>query len=864
MATVVEVLAQALDCHRAGKLQEAERLYQFVLEQKPNQSGAIHWLGVLLYQKGEMQEAAARLRQAAQLNPSSAVFHNHLGLAYQAIGMVEEAKKSYQTALSLCRKTLQQERSRIEANLARAVGELLSIYIERGQFYYNLDDLPAAAHWDLACGNLLVEAGRDEVAKRYFLQAIALQPESSEAHYRLAEIYVREKRWEAAIASCRESLRHQDDRVDAYKLMGNAFASQQDLQSAAQCYAKALDVDPNFAEAQANLANILVASNRNEEAVVLYRRALQNKPELRGIYRGLGRALENLGRLDEAIATWQTLSPQEIGGENYYRLGMGLMGKNRRDKGLEFLRQAIAVQPHFMKAYWDLCEILGLSNKLAPAREMADRCSQIARGRDRLLSDAMFVKAYLKSGYSEAARKRFEEMEVTLLDGNLELSGSEAAKLYLSFFFDIPHLRDDLAANAKIYRYLARHYNKLLDIIIQRFPHRSQESYSFPTPGEPLKIGFLSRHFRRHSVSWCGCDAMREIAQITPHVYFYLSGKLAFEDHFTRTYEEIGHFYRPQKYVGDVGDGREIADRAIEDGLDVLVDLDSITVRNHPEIMRRRPAPVCITWLGYDAPYSNDCNYYLGDWYTHPTGVESHYMEKLVRLPGTFAAVRQLPYEPVDRDRARRALRVGPEQVAFLCVALGFKFSSEMVEAQVSILKRVPNSVLMHKARLGDDEVMQSLYREECVRQGVSFARVKFLPRTRTEEEHRRIYIISDILLDSYPYNGGTHTVEALWMNLPVVTWAGRQSFSRMGYSLLSNAGMEEGVAFSMQEYIEKAVRFGNDRALRAAARSRLSKFKEPDNLAPLWDPKKFARDMYRTFEDLVAKEAANRGVARY
>jgi predicted O-linked N-acetylglucosamine transferase (SPINDLY family) len=72
-----------------------------------------------------------------------------------------------------------------------------------------------------------------------------------------------------------------------------------------------------------------------------------------------------------------------------------------------------------------------------------------------------------------------------------------------------------------------------------------------------------------------------------------------------------------------------------------------------------------------------------------------------------------------------------------------------------------------------------------------------------------------------------------------------------MGYSLLSTAGITEGIAHSWEEYIEWAVRLATDHDLRLSIKERLAKGKDPDNLCPLWNPKQFARDMYNILQEL-------------
>jgi predicted O-linked N-acetylglucosamine transferase (SPINDLY family) len=359
----------------------------------------------------------------------------------------------------------------------------------------------------------------------------------------------------------------------------------------------------------------------------------------------------------------------------------------------------------------------------------------------------------------------------------------------------------------------------------------------------------LSNHFSRHSVGWCSADIIRELSDITPHLYFYASEKIV-PDELTKQFESVGKLTFPKTYPNGLANSAEIIDQIQQDELDVLVDLDSLSVPVHADILYQRPTPVCVSWLGFDAPYISPENYFLTDWHSHPAGREKYYDEQLIRMPDSFVAVSGFQRHGVDPVALRKSHRIGLDQIVYLCVAPGRKFNRELVKAQIAILKEVPNSILIHKA-LGDAAVFEGAYHQACEAEGVGRHRIKFLPRFATEEEHRIIYLLADVLLDSYPYNGGTHTLEALWFNLPVVTRTGEQFLSRMGYSFLQALGIDAGVAWSWSEYVDLGVKLGKDGELRNAIKAELVKSKDRANLSPLWNPKKFAGDMYAVFEKL-------------
>ena len=382
---------------------------------------------------------------------------------------------------------------------------------------------------------------------------------------------------------------------------------------------------------------------------------------------------------------------------------------------------------------------------------------------------------------------------------------------------------------------------------------RSSARMLRPYNNEMVKIGFISAHFRRHSVGWCSADIITELSQITPNIYLYQTEKTNSDD-ITDKFKQISaKFYQPSQLNTET-QWRQIIKQIEEDELDILIDLDSLTIPRHAEILHCQPAPVCISWLGFDAPFISDKNYFLSDRHCHPSGVEPYYREQLLRMPDSFVAVSGFASEPVDRQSKRQEMGIDSSQVVYLCAAPATKLNPELALAQIKIVKQVSQSILIYKG-IGDIQVIQSVYQAACAAENVSFERVKFLPRNRTEEEHRTIYQIADICLDSYPYNGGTHNLEALWFHLPVVTRFGEQFLARMGYSCLKTLGISAGLASSWEEYVAWGIKLGQDLNLRNSIREQLKKSQDPENLSPLWNPQKFAQDMYRIFQQLRGSE---------
>jgi predicted O-linked N-acetylglucosamine transferase (SPINDLY family) len=168
----------------------------------------------------------------------------------------------------------------------------------------------------------------------------------------------------------------------------------------------------------------------------------------------------------------------------------------------------------------------------------------------------------------------------------------------------------------------------------------------------------------------------------------------------------------------------------------------------------------------------------------------------------------------------------------------------------MQIIKAVPNSYLLIKGK-SDPMIIRDFFGKIAEEEGISLDRVRFLDGVPDEETHRANLTIADIVLDTFPYNGATTTLETLWMGIPMVTQVGQQFAARNSYTFMLNAGIEEGIAWSQEEYVEWGVKLGLDRDLRDRVRGKL---RTGRTTAPVWNAKQFTQDMEQAYKAMWAK----------
>ncbi|VXD12405.1 TPR repeat protein [Planktothrix serta PCC 8927] len=795
----------------------------------------------LLMNQGLYDQAIAACHQALKLQPDYLPAYLTLGNTLHFQGKIEAALRSYSQALEL-----QPNFAEVHANVGTMLFKMqrwdqaISSYQKALELNPNL----AAVYWNL--GKVFQTLGRADESIAAWQKALELQPNLVEAefNFEFGNSLARRGLWEEAVQSYQRAISLKPNWAEVYSNLGSVRSQQGQEKEAIKLYYKSIELNPDLPQPHLYLGHIFSNQGEVEKAIYHYQQVIKLQPDSMDSYANLANLYARIGNVTAAIQNFeQALAIKPNWAEIHCRLAH-IRKHDQPAEAIINLEKAIELKPDFTEAYQQLCDLLSHSTNLAKAREMSDLYCQKCGDKVPVLSAISYIFAYSQSGACQPALEKLIELEKICYQYPDQLGIGEVIILYEILLFTLSHLRDALEANAQFYRLIAQQYAKhrFSDVLSPQYA-----SVPSKTASKSLRIGFISKHFRRHSVGWCSETLIRELSLISPEIYIYVTGQLP-ADEVTQRFEQIAtRFYWPKAYPNGFASAEELSAEILKDQLDILVDLDSMTVPTNVQILYRRPAPVCVSWLGFDAPYISPDNYFFCDQYTHPQGIEKHYLEQLIRLPHTSVALEPFKSRPVDRNAVRNSLNIQLDQIVYLCVAPGRKTNLEMIQAQVKILKGVPNSVLLRKGQ-GDNQLIREMYQQVCAEQDIDKSRVMFIGLTRTEEEHRAIYYVADALLDSYPYNGGTHNLEALSANLPIVTHAGEQYLSRMGYSFLKAVNLEIGVAWSWEEYTELGIRLGLDANLRAQIKSHLIQSQNPNSLAPLWNPKKLAKEMYDIF----------------
>jgi predicted TPR repeat methyltransferase len=265
------LLQRAVPLHQQGKLDQAEALYQQVLQAEPEQFDALHLLGVLTRQRGDAATAVQLISRAIALNATNAVAHCNLGAALQDIGQPESALASYDRAIALSPQYTMALNNRGNAlkNLGR-VDEALLSYAQALQLQ------PSYADAWCNQGILLQSLQQNEEALASFDNAITIRPQYVAAAYGRASTLYSLHRYLDSMHAYDRVLALNPDYVEAHAGLGSTLSRLHQPENALVCFKQAIRLRPSYAKAYQLQGNALRLLGRDDQAVVAYKNALQH------------------------------------------------------------------------------------------------------------------------------------------------------------------------------------------------------------------------------------------------------------------------------------------------------------------------------------------------------------------------------------------------------------------------------------------------------------------------------------------------------------------------------------------------------------------------------------------------------------
>ncbi len=574
--------------------------------------------------------------------------------------------------------------------------------------------------------------------------------------YLLASIKFLTQRYEECRQECNRLLEVSDTNADVFNMMAAVSADYDVDADATEMWLKrALACNPEHVKAITNLASLHLRKQEIQKAESLYQQAYRlSDSKDAGALIGLGTTAALMRTLNEA---------------------------------LDHYRNALKYEPNNRQALSSLITTLYSSNNLEEALEIS--LKYVACEHLGLAAIPIFacVKSYCLWDAADV-----------MLPIMLEATDDKIRDRNLLMQPNLPLLSSHEATNEVL---LKAHLNIAKSIVLNRIRPPFQDHPQAFTPGRKIRLAYLSPDLKAHVVShfFRGLVNHADHTRFEIHIYSNLSKEA--EDDVTKAYKEHADYFVNVWDMTDI----ELADRIRNDGIQILVEMSGYTANNRVSALAYRPAPVQISYLGYPCTLGlEEFDYHISDpWLDGPKNAE-YFVEKPLRMPQSFLTFGELheqsinPAPPFERNG----------YITFGSLNNSYKLNRITIELWGRILHQVANSRLL---------LCHGGYKTPCVQQsvlaefskhGIVAERITFAPEKHPEGSHLRYYNEIDVALDAMPLTGGTTTVEALWMGVPVITRVGDAHAQRMSYSIINNINldMDDCIAFNDEEYVAKAV----------------------------------------------------------
>ncbi|MEO8343208.1 MAG: tetratricopeptide repeat protein, partial [Gallionella sp.] len=656
-----------------------------------------------------------------------------------------------------------------------------------------------------------------------FKTAIKLKPDYAGAYYNIGNALLGNRQMDEAVSNYRHALEIEPDYAEVHCALGVALKQLGKTDSAIKSFLKAKEINPGLTEVQTNLdiamhdifnvSNTMLANGQFDDAVASYQRVLDIKSDYAEAHAVIGMALKELGKLDAAVVSYQrALRIKPDLAEVHSNLGNALQDLGQLENAVESYRRALALKPDFMEAHSNLGNALQGLGQLENAVESYRRA---------LALKPNFVEAHNNLGLALKDLGKLESA-IDSYRQALELK-PDFAEAYSNLLFALNYTANHASS---YYLEQARQYGRIVAAKVDaRF-----SSWQCAARPERLRVGLVSGDLLNHPVGYF-LEAL--LTHIDPARIELIAYSTVFtEDELTKRIRPLFSTWKTLTGLSD----EAAANLIHSDGSHILIDLSGHTGHNRLPVFAWKPAPVQVSWLGYFATTGvAEMDYLLADVVSVPEVLQAQFTESICYLPDTRLCLTapgiELAVTPLP------ALQ--NSYITFGCFQNLAKVNEDVLAVWGKILAALPNTKLRMQCKLFGEPTQVEQFFQRLQRYNIDPARVTMHGSTQ-RQAYLAVHADVDMILDTFPYPGGTTTCEALWMGVPTLTLAGDSLLARQGASLLTAARLEEWIASSKEEYILKAISFASDLSTLATLRAGL---RQQIEASPLFDAPRFARN---------------------
>lgn len=367
---------------------------------------------------------------------------------------------------------------------------------------------------------------------------------------------------------------------------------------------------------------------------------------------------------------------------------------------------------------------------------------------------------------------------------------------------------------------------------------------AYASGSRPIRIGYVSSFFGYRNWMKAVWGLINQHDRSEFEIHMFADGSEPTTSGYLKDERDVIHDIRELT-------NEEAAQRIAQAQIDILVDLNGYSATERLGIFMAKPAPRLVSYFNMYATTGIPAfDYLIGDPSLIPFDEERFYTETILRVsPCCVAFSVSYPVPAVAPPPSVQSRRI-----TFGCLAPQYKLDGHVISAYAQILRAAPGTRLVFKnTALVESSNRRWLY-EHFDRCGITQDRID-AEGPAEHFEFLRTYDRVDIALDTFPYNGGTTTIEALWQGVPVLTFSGDRWASRISASLLVGAGLDDWIMPSLEIFIRRAIELATDLRTPATLNELRRNMRHHLSRSALCDTTRLCREIEQLYRTIAGTE---------